>query len=465
MNGSRAWLVFACMLLGMIACVRDGAPERTPPRVWKTREERFSRAGMLVEATSYIDDAAFRRDALVASLANPDNTYGRARLASYGLQNAGWDLLPEYNPRSAPLTRDAVARIRRGEAPGMPDDAAPIWDGKRPTSVEAWIALGEKVFFGYPMRAEVFLQWAVTNPEVGEAVGVLSTAAGVYPGSVLFVDDTGQTAVGLTCAQCHSRVRDGVVHPGEARRDFDYGKLRIAYHAATHEPVDAELVRRMARWGAGRADVTEDENEDPVAIPDLWGLREQTALTQAGTLRQIGPAVLAIRQETQLVQTNHERVRPPRVVAFALAMYLYSLAPSPPAPSATPQGAPNAEPNAQSVEQGRYLFAHACAGCHDNAAFGGEPVLASEVATDPLLATGRARGTGRYRPPALLNVRDAAPYFHHGAVPSLGDLLGRARFEAAYDGPLGRGAVPGHDYGTRLPDGERDALIAYLRTL
>jgi hypothetical protein len=73
---------------------------------------------------------------------------------------------------------------------------------------------------------------------------------------------------------------------------------------------------------------------------------------------------------------------------------------------------------------------------------------------------------GAYRPPALLDVRDAAPYLHHGAVPSLEDLLSPERLSPSYTGsPLGPGAVPGHRFGTTLAAAERAALIAFLRTL
>src|SRR6185503_21083242 len=102
---------------------------------------------------------------------------------------------------------------------------------------------------------------------------------------------------------------------------------RNAYHEATGVPVDAALAARMRTWGPGRADVTEDDDEDPVAIPDLWGLKHQSFLTQAGTIKHVGPTALAIRQETQLLHSNHQKIRPPRELAYALALFLYSLEP------------------------------------------------------------------------------------------------------------------------------------------
>ena len=433
------------------------APDATAHAVLPA--DRFSEQGMLAEATVYLDDPVFRRTALVDSLANPKNTYSRQRLDAYGLKNQGWDLLPVWNPQSIPATTATAAELR-AHRPLVLDDKAPrIWDGKRPTTMAAWVALGREVFFGYPLRVEVFMNWALEHPDVGERVGVRAAEDGTYPGVRLFMDIQGRTSLGITCAICHTSVSEsGHVIVGDARRAFDYGALRLAYHKDTGVPVDPDLARRMKSWGPGRADVTEDDDEDPVAIPDLWGLRHQTALTQAGTLKHTGPTVLAIRQETQLLHSNHQKVRPPRELAYALALFLYSLEPEP--------SAPLSSSDAKLVPHGRELFAESCKGCHSNAAFGGPPMPAEKIGTDRALAFGGARGTGKYRPPALVRVSAAAPYFHQGAVPTLEDVLSPARLEPSYaKSPLARGAVSGHTYGTDLPAADRAALVAYLRSL
>lgn len=293
------------------------------------------------------------------------------------------------------------------------------------------------------------------HPELAEQTGLERTADGAYVGLVRFPDIDGRTRIGITCALCHSVVRDGQAVAGPARRRFDYGKLRLTYHRETGEPVEADLARRMATWGPGRADVTEDVDEDPVAIPDLWALRDDAALTQAGGIRHTGPTALAIRQETQLLHSNHERVRPPRELAWALAMFLYSLQPAPVAHEATAITA-----------RGAKLFERGCSECHSNPSYGGSLVAADRVGTDPALANGAARGTGRYRPPALVRVGDAAPYLHHGAVPTLEDLLSPDRLSADYRGsPLGPGPVKGHAFGTDWPAEDRAAIVAWMRTL
>jgi cytochrome c5 len=424
---------------------RDGAK----PDVWSER-------GMLSEGVRFLDDRTFRRTALVESLTNPKNTYSRERLTSYGLGMGGWDLLPEWNPRSVVLSRSTAQAIQSGKPPFVATDTPPLWDGVRPSSMAAWVALGREVFFRYPLRREVFVHWALAHPGVGARVGVRPADDGSYPGVVAFVDTRGESQIGMTCAMCHADVENGRVIIGQARRAFDFGALRLAYHADTGTFVEADLARRMRTWGPGRADVTEDDDEDPVAIPDLWGLRYQTFLTQAGTIKHTGVAALAIRQETQLLTSNLHVIRPPRELALALAFFLYSLTPPPavgPADSVV-------------MARGKAIFLRHCEGCHSNAVGGGELVPAAEVDTDRALANGAARGTGHYRPPALVRVAKAAPYFHQGAVSTLEDVLSAARLEPTYaNGFLGPGPVAGHLYGTDLPQVDRDALVTYLRAL
>jgi hypothetical protein len=446
-------------LLAVLSVAAIGGCHRSRPA---PPADRFSDEGMLAEAAQYLDDSDFRRSALVASLVNPKNTYSKQRLDAYGLKTAGWDLLPVWNPQSVPATTATAADLR-AHRPLTIDPGAPrLWDGRRPSTMAGWVALGREVFFGYPLRVEIFMNWAFEHPDVGERVGVRAASDGTYPGVRIFTDIQGKTSLGITCAICHASIDEhGRVTVGDARRVFDYGALRNAYHEQTGVPVERDLARRMKSWGPGRADVTEDDDEDPVAIPDLWGLRHQTTLTQAGTINHAGPTALAIRQETQLLTSNHQRIRPPRELAYALALFVYSLAPEPSAAGATTA---SSDPQ---ITRGRELFASAgCKECHSNAVLGGAPVPAERIGTDRALAFGGARGTGTYRPPALLRVSAAAPYFHQGAVPTLEDVLSPARLEPTYaSSPLGKGAVAGHVFGTELPAPDREALVSYMRSL
>lgn len=446
------------MLLFTLGC---GEPSRDPEHVPRptspasnTPQERqpdpWSDAWLLREGERFLRDTAYRRAALERSLVNPENLYSKQRLASYGLGDRRWDRLPQWNPRALPVTAERAAQLERDEMPSAPTNR--LWDGVEPTTMDGWVALGRKVFFGYPMRAEVYMEWGLTRPEIADAVGVERTAEGDIPGLVVFVDVDREVRVGITCAICHTSVQEGRVVEGSARRSFDYGRLRLEYFADTGAWVEPDLATRMATWGPGRADVTEDDDEDPVTIPDLWSLRHQRWLTQAGTIRHESPLALAIRQETQLTDSNHAMIRPPRALAWALAMYVYSLEPPERSVSSNPRGAE--------------VFDDACGSCHANEGYGGRVISASRVGTDPALATGRGRGTGTYRVPALVRVADGAPYLHDGSVASLSELLSPARLRPDYAaGRLGPGPIPGHEAGTDLSSEDRASLLEFLQTI
>jgi cytochrome c5 len=460
MRGAALWKTLrscgsAAVLIFWIACTNQSTAPIEPiaREVDLPPLTEWSDAWLLREGQRFLKQTPYRRAALEHSLTNHANLYSRQRLGSYGLGVHGWDLLPVWNPRSRRVTAELAACLQRGERPEVP--AAPLWDGTEPTTMEQWIELGRRVFFEFPMRAEVFMEYGLTKPILAAAVGVDRTADGEVPGLVVFADVDGETRVGITCAICHSTVKDGALVVGAARRSFDYGRLRLAYFADTGAAIAPELSRRMASWGPGRADVTEDDDEDPVTIPDLWGLRSQTWLTQAGTIRHDSPLALAIRQETQLTDSNHVLIRPPRALAWALAMYVYSLAP-----------APRSKPTGPLVTRGAGLFAAHCRSCHGNAAYGGQMIAATTIGTHPALAQGRGRGTGMYRVPPLLRVGDGAPYLHHGAISSLTELLSPERLDPGYAaGRLGPGPIPGHRAGTDLIAADRAALIAFLQTL
>jgi cytochrome c5 len=457
---ARRFAMATTVALAVAAC--DGAiasRERKPSaREYEAAvpmHEPWSPAWLLAEGERYLGDAGFRRRALEASLVNPENLYSRTRLSAYGRRSFGWDVLPEWTPSSAPIDMALAKRLAGGEPLSLPAAAKPVWDGERPTTLEGWIALGRRVFFSYPLRPEVFAEHALAHPAVAREVGLHPAADGTYPGLVAFRDVDGSTQVGITCALCHSAIEDGVVVEGRARRELDYGRMGLAFHRTTGAAVPDELAARMATWGPGRADITEDDDQDPVAIPDLWGIRWQSALTQAGTLRHTHPAALAIRQETQILHANRERTRPPRELAWALAMFVYAIETPPPPRVASPL-----------LARGGEVFDSHCARCHDNAAKGGDPIAAEQVGTDPALAFGTARGTGMYRPAPLLRVADAAPYLHHGVVASLEELLSQGRFAPDYDrGARGAGPIAGHVWGTELAPPDRAALLVYLRTL
>lgn len=395
------------------------------------------------EAERYLTDAAFRRAILEESLTSKKNIYARTRMSGYGLEGRGWEMLPEWTPKTVAIDDAYVARLVDGQPLSLGENAKPLWDGTRPANMSEWVELGRKVFYEYPLRSEVFAEHALRSPQLAARVGLRSDDKGLWPGVVAFQTPDGSTEVGITCALCHVSIEDGTMVEGRARRDFDYGEMRLAYYRDTGASLDEDVRQRMERWGPGRADITQDDDEDPVAIVDLWGARDHDYLTQSGTIRHLHPAAMAIRQETQLLHANQERVRPPRELAWALAMFVYSM---------TPPERVAHTPNAH-TDHGEALFTEHCGYCHRDKNYGGLPVSAASVGTDPVLAQGSARGTGLYRPTPLLRVAEAAPYLHDGSIATLAEILNPTR------------SVPGHRYGVDLPTSDREAILAFMETL
>lgn len=429
------------------ACGDPSPPAVTAPRDRLAGLDPGSDAWVLAHAPLYVDGtAAERHAALEASLTSHDNGYATTRLGSYALAEGGWDGLPEWRPRSVRITERDLPALAAGTLPSI-DEAPRLPDAPGSTDWAGWRALGERVFFELPLRGEPSLLTTLTDPVQRAALGLETAPEGSIPGVVAFRNVEGRTELGITCALCHAATEDGALVAGRARRALDFGRIRLAALERVGA-VEDRLRERYLSWGPGRADVLEQISEVPIAIPDLWAMRDVRHFTQDGALTHVSPLTLAIRQETQFIQANHLATRPPRALMFALVIYLYSL--TPPA-----RGAMEIDEPTRSL--GAATFARECGRCHGARGYTGDLVDAAEVGTDPELAMGAARGTGRYRPAPLIDVARAAPYFHHGVVPSLEALLSSER--------LSTPAMAGHAYGLTLSELEREALIGHLRTL
>ena len=98
-------------------------------------------------------------------------------------------------------------------------------------------------------------------------------------------------------------------------------------------------------------------------------------------------------------------------------------------------------------------------------------VMPQSVGTDPDLALRTRRGTGYYKVPSLKGVWYRGPFEHSGSVATLEDWFDPRRLRDDYvpTGVKGYGirtkAVKGHEFGLGLSQGDRAALIAFLKTL
>jgi mono/diheme cytochrome c family protein len=403
---------FALALLAL-GCGGDGAGSGDPPT--STFEDRLSLGNR------YLNDAAFRRAELEASLVNPRNNYSALRLERYTADR--WGALPEWDPLVAPIVA--------GDSP--PSDAlGPSFSRLDIESVPwqeaALVELGRRAFFTYPVQLASYLRVAVGDAAGPSHYGLWTD--GTSLGATVWTElPAGNTEAAVTCATCHASIENGAVVAGINNADIDVDAM-----------VRAESGGTGSSWGAGRVDVTPDGVDNAAAIADLRSVRFQVALQRAATVRN-GLIPLAIRTETLIVTSLQEAFRPPRKLAFAIALYLWQLEP-----------VPIRKPDAES-KRGATLFANACASCHEPPGFSGPSVPIEMVATDPAVGRSPDRTTGNYRVPSLRGVGDRKRLFANGAAFDVREVLSGER------------PAMGHPFGVDLDDADNAALVAYLETL
>jgi hypothetical protein len=397
----------------------------------------------------YVREPARRRAALVDSLVNPDNAYSALRLARYATGKPDdWDALPAWNPRVAPVTLaeldvplvPGAALPAEAHALAPPDEAT--WD---PAAVPLE-ALGEEAFFRYPAQLAPALAAPLTR-ENAERYGLwLDEARGA--GGLVRAEVPDGTALAMTCATCHADVVQGRLVAGLPSARFDLGRFLDDAGAP-----GGEQSARLLAWGPGRVDVTTPEGALPERISDLRPLRFLSHLQYDATVRQLDVVSLAIRIETLIITAHGQAIRPPRIIALALARYLWTLADAVP---------PAAEP----APAGATLFATTCGGCHQGSTMTGPPRSLAEVGTDPTLGLSPDRGTGTYRVPSLRGVAARPTLLHDGTVPDVETLLDPTRLTEGFQGGArGPGAVVGHQFGLALSESDRATLVSYLRSL
>ena len=167
-------------------------------------------------------------------------------------------------------------------------------------------------------------------------------------------------------------------------------------------------------------------------------------------------------------------------------------------------------PDPGAVAAGEAVYSATCAGCHGTGISPNVVVSADEVGTDPLRTTAMTQAeadlfnsltvsashamtpTDGYLAPPLVGIWASAPYLHNGSVPTLAMLLEPAtrpvRWVATggydvekvglavtevdaghaaphYDTTIVGLSAAGHDYGDALDAADREALLAFLKTM
>jgi hypothetical protein len=166
---------------------------------------------------------------------------------------------------------------------------------------------------------------------------------------------------------------------------------------------------------------------------------------------------------------------------YALALYIYSLEPP-----------PNPNSKNEIAARGEEVFlASGCGGCHTPPLYTNNhltpadgfvvpdehlrrfDVLEVSVGTDPNLTRFTRRGTGYYKVPSLKGVWYRGPFGHNGAVATLEDWFDARRIDDDYVPTGFRGvegvgeplSAGGHEFGLELSAPDKQALIAFLKTL
>ena len=232
----------------------------------------------------------------------------------------------------------------------------------------------------------------------------------------------------------------------------------------------------------------------PTKIPDLMNLRYNRYLDATGTHRLRDPQDLA-RYAALVTGADPMQFGPHRIlteaqrrvrfryadeVLYAIGVYLMSLEP-PKNPDVAPSDV---------RARGETIFRReGCASCHvpPNYTNGKlslaegftppvdhpnrEDIVARTVGTDSEAALKTRKGTGFYKIPSLRGVWYRRSLLHDGSVASLEELFDAARLAPDYQSkgwnPPGvdRRAVKGHTFGLALPPAEKEALLAFLRSL
>jgi hypothetical protein len=399
---------------------------------------------------AYISDVGYRRGILERDLTSTDNDYAQQRLTLYGVLGFGWELLPERDPPSRPFTVEDSARLAAGEALERGDlqALAPI---ELPEDDAAWIALGRRTFFEYPLRVSEDLEALASDLDALEEVGFLVEDGEVVALRV-FEDSSGALRVGHSCAQCHASrdLATGDITDSRSNRAMDIGAIQLradGFDPADLPPeLDSTPLADLGRLGPGRGDVLNDGVFNPYAFPDLGGLVDLPYLHHNANWHHVSVATLAVRCETLFITSSREPGRVPRALSWAISRYYRSLPPPSPLPLSL---------DPDEVARGEEIFdAATCTSCHVPPLYTSDrQITVEDIGTDPEAGLSPSRVSGHYRIPSLRGVGGNAPYLHHGAFDTLEAMFDPAREE------------PGHPYGLELDDADRAALLAFLRSL
>jgi hypothetical protein len=400
-----------------------------------------------------------------------------------------------------------------------------VFDASKLRTKGDWIRAGEAVFEAGVL--DIAPRAGARTGGIPSPPGVIfpATNEGVIAFGRYVVRQKGLVEVGFdSCAGCHVRILpDGTAWNGAqldvAIERADIGRIRDPSNPeAARRALDLEWARSAAPWIMSREEfdkaVTVDElirrkqtmqagvrvregsgSSHPTHIPSLIGLEKLRYLDSTGLVRQrsIGDLmryVIVNYGLADIAQYGDFQPSPIPLRAgnadagtrfsdeqlYALALYIYSLQPP-----------PNPNPFDERAHRGQRIFQQqGCAGCHTPPLYTNnkltpavgfkvpadllktDDIMNVSVGTDPGLATQTRRGTGLYKVPSLRGVWYRNAFSHSGQADTLEEWFDPARLKDDYVPKgfhLGPGPIKGHELGLKLSPDDRQALIAFLKTL
>ena len=398
-----------------------------------------------------------------------------------------------------------------------------IFDPDQLRSEEDWSRAGELVFNSPASFSTVTPEVEADMQGFYRASMIHATREGILPYFQYVVRKKGVLELGtLSCAQCHTRLMpDGTVLNG-AQGDVPFAQRaawtarargsgpeqdrriqvleRLAFAAPWVTDSDdfdtltiAEHIRRRSAMQPGVIPRQGSSSTHPTRVPSLIGIKDLRYLDSTGLVRHRSIADLmryAIVNQGLDLTAHFGDFQPARSQTlsaedgtrysdeqlYSLALYLYSLKPP-----------PNPNPISPMAVRGKRVFeGQGCAGCHPAPLYTNnkltpaagfkvpeelrrsDGIMDASVGTDPTLTTRTRRGTGFYKVPSLRGVWYRNAFGHNGQAETLEEWFDPSRLREDYVPKgfhLGPGAIRGHEFGLKLSPDDRQALIAFLKTL
>ena len=399
-----------------------------------------------------------------------------------------------------------------------------IFDPSKLRTKEDWIQAGKLVF-----ESETFFRPAPAGGPSIDGLALPIQKDGELPSFVAFyryyIRQRGVLEVGInSCAGCHTRVMpDGSYLEGAqgiVDQPLPESKLKAVGERspeAMHRGAESAWVLFGAPWIISKEQFIESYTKESVTaqlrahhpgvlarqgtsashpphIPSLIGIQDLRYLDATGLVhhRSIGDLMrYAIINEGLDTMAHFADFQPsPHRTGFsgdegtrysdeqlyALALYIYSLKPP-----------PNPNQLDDRARRGQKIFEQqGCASCHTPPLYTNNKltptlgfqvpddllksrdILNVSVKTDPTLAMQTRRGTGFYKVPSLRGVWYRNAFGHGGQAETLEEWFDPARLNDDYVPKgfhIGPGAIKGHQFGLKLAAADRQALIAFLKTL